>query len=239
MVEAEIKANATSYDAAGAARHYGEELQRLAHTARGAMSEAGQTGSGLASLYEKTVSVLSPVLPGSQSEAKRQAAADALLDSIKPDILKLSRPKGSGATSDFEAKSYLGAGPHSGQTPEANALLAQKLEDLGRINVDYADYLEAYREANAGSTVGADRLWSEYKQDFPFFVGRGEKMQLNTDRPSWQEYFAARGEGMDPSSLASQGPTVESTIKVRSPNGEILEVSRDRYEQLQEGAPRG
>ena len=195
QVEGEVKANSKSFDDAKAAREYGENLLQLSNTARAGLSSAGQTGSGLASGYEKLVATLAPILPGSQSEAIQQSAGDTLLDSIAPDVIKMARPTGGGATSDFEARAYLGSGPGTNNTPEANAMLISKMEKLGKLNLDYADFLEAYREANAGSVAGAGKKWSEYKQAFPIFDG-GE---INEARPSWQEYFEAVGSGEMPS----------------------------------------
>jgi len=211
QVEGEIKANNKSFDDAKAARSYGENLLQLANTARAGLSQAGQTGSDLASGYETLISTLSPILPGSQSEAKQQAAGDTLLNSIAPDIIKLARPIGGGATSDFEAKKYLGAGPSSSLTPEANVQLIEKLENLGKLNMEYADFLEAYRDANGGSTTGANAKWSQYKNAFPLFVGDGDVMQINSQRPSWQDYFAAVGSGEDPKQLVA--PPISQGVK--------------------------
>lgn len=232
QVKGEMAANNKSFDDAKAARSYGENLLQMANTARAGLSEAGQTGSGLASLYEKVISTAAPILPGDQAEAKRQAAGDTLLNSIAPDIIKMARPIGGGATSDFEAKAYLGSGPSSSLTPESNAVLIRKLEQLGQLNLDYADFLEAYREANSGSVVGAAKKWSEYKQQFPIFVGQGDAMQINEQRPTWQEYFEAVGSGDVPA--AAPDPTMiraeaQALAAQGKSSAEISAILRGKY----------
>lgn len=213
QLKGEISSNNKSFDDAKELRTYGQNLLQVANTARAGLQEAGQTGSGVASWYEKLVSTLAPVLPGSQEEAKRQAAGDTLLDSIAPDIIKMARPVGGGATSDFEARAYLGSGPSSSNTPEANAILIQRLENLGKLNIEKADFLEAYRDANSGSTIGAEKKWSDYLQKFPTFVN-GE---INTSRPSWQEYFMRVGNG-------DYGAPTEQSVATADLNAFIAEA---------------
>jgi hypothetical protein len=233
QLEGEVKANSKSFDDAKEARTYGQNLMQLANTARAGMSEAGQTGSQLASLYEKTVSALSPILPFSQEEAKRQAAGDTLLDSIAPEIIKMARPTGGGATSDFEAKAYLGSGPSSSNTPEANAMLVEKLENLGKINIEYADFIEAYRDANLGSTVGADKKWSEYKQNFPIFITKDGKTEINNTRPSWQEYFLSGAQSQQVGSVRPDANIIRQEANALASQGksdaEIANILRSKY----------
>lgn len=184
QVDGEIKANSKSFDDAKAAREAGQKLLDLASTARAGMSQAGQTGSfnSLAHAWENVASTLG------STEATDQLSGDTTLNSIAPELVKMSRSPG--AVSDYETKMFLGAGPNTTHTPESNAILAQKMEDLGKLNLDYADFLEAFRDANAGSTIGAGKKWEEYRRAFPIFKGNADKIELNSDRPSWQEYFA-------------------------------------------------
>lgn len=187
QVEGELKASTKTYDEAKAAREYGQKLLDLASTARAGMSQAGQTGNfqGIAHNYERIAALLG------SDEAAKQLTGDAVLDSIAPEIVKMSRSPG--AVSDYETRLYLGAGPNTRQRPETNAILTKKMEDIGKLNLDYADFLDTYREVN-GTTTGAAKKWSEYRQAFPLFVGEGEKIELNPNRPSWQDYFNAIGE---------------------------------------------
>lgn len=204
QVKGEISSNNKSFDEAKAAREYGQNLLSIANTARAGIGQAGQTGplNPLAKLYEYGASALG------SSEATSQIAGDTLLNSIGPDVIKLARPTGGGATSDFESRAYLGSGPSTSNTPEANALLVAKMEKLGKLNVDYADFLEAYRDANAGSIVGAAKKWNEYKQAYPIFTGEGSNLEINESRPPWQEYFAQVGSGQAPAANSGQSQPV-------------------------------
>jgi len=198
QVEGEIKANAKTYDEAKAAREYGQNLLNLSSTAKAGMSQAGQTGhlQGIRHLYDYLASTVS-------EDASKKLEGDSILSSIAPEIVKMNRSPG--AVSDYETRLYLGSGPSVNNTPETNKILAQKMEDLGKLNLDYADFLEAYRQANAGSTAGAGKKWSEYRQAFPIFNGDSTKIELNSDRPSWQEYFSGQAQPQ-----VSQVPTVGS-----------------------------
>lgn len=189
QVEGEIKANTKSIDEAKIAREEGQKLIDLANTAKAGIKMAGQTGkfNTVANLYENIASVF-----GSE-EAQQQLRGDALLGSVAPELITSN--KAPGAISDYESKMYIGSGPSTMNTPEANAILAQKLENMGKIKIDYADFIDAFKSANSGSTVGADKLWAEYKQAFPIFNINGETAELNQNRPDWREYFAAKGAG--------------------------------------------
>lgn len=184
QVEGEIKANNKSFDDAKEAREYGQKMLDLASTARAGLAKAGTTGS-----FNTARSALDSVASFFGSEASTETrTGDQILSSIAPEVIKMSRAPG--AVSDYESKLYLGSAPGVNQTPETNAILIKKMEDIGKLNLDYADFLEAFKEANAGSTAGANRKWAEYKNKFPFFTQDGK--ELNENRPSWQEYFGGR-----------------------------------------------
>jgi alpha-acetolactate decarboxylase len=189
-VEGEIKANTKSFDEAREARMKGQELLDLASTAEAGQAQAGQTGSKLASLYEKTVSTLSPF---ETPEADRQAAGDALIGSVAPKMVQMMRSPG--AVSDFENQQIVKASPSVSNTPQQNAIITERIKELGKLQIEYADFLEAYRDQNSGSTSGANKKWAEYRQSFPLFVGEGDNFMLNSSRPSWQEYFSGQAGG--------------------------------------------
>jgi hypothetical protein len=226
QVDGEIKANNKSFDEAKAARETGQKLLSLANTAEAGLSQAGQTGSQLASGYEKVISTLAPILPGSQEEAKRQSTGDALLSSIAPDLLVASRPAGVGAMSDPEMKVYLSTGPSPDKTPEQNAMLIEKMKNVAQLNMDYADFLEAYREANAGSTVGAGKKWAEYTKAFPTFKG-GE---MNISRPGWQDYFSRMANGENPNAVVMRD-TIQTGEQQPQPipTGEVTKSGKKVY----------
>lgn len=195
QVQGEIKANSKSFDEAKTAREAAQKLMSMAQTAEAGMSRAGQTGSELASMYEKTVATLAPILPGSQAEAIEQSTGDALLSSIKPEAFTAARPPGIGAMSDPEMRVYLGTAPGIDKTPEQNAALVTKIKKVANLYADYADFMDAYREANSGSTIGADKKWMEYRRNVPLFTKEGD---IDEARPSWQEYFTQVGSGVEP-----------------------------------------
>lgn len=196
QVQGEIAANSKTFDEGKEAREYGQKLLDLASTAKAGMSQAGKTGS-----FQTLRHALDYVgaAAGNEDSAKK-ILGDSVLSSVAPDLVRLSRSPG--AVSDYETKLYLGSGPSVNNTPEANAILAQKMEDLGKLNVDYADFLEAYRQVNSGSTVGAAKKWAEYRQAFPIFKENGNAIELNSNRPSWQEFF--NGEQAAPTGAREQ-----------------------------------
>jgi len=192
QVDGELKASAKTFDEAKNAREYGQKLLDLVSTAKAGMSLAGVTGN-FQGLRHAADYVMSPF----SEDAAAKLQGDTLLSSIAPQLVQMSRSPG--AVSDYETKLYLGSGPSTNNTPEANAILAQKLEDLGKLNLDYADFLDTYREINS-STTGAAKKWSEYRQAFPIFDPKTN--ELNTDRPSWQDYFNSIGGNTAPAIVA-------------------------------------
>lgn len=199
QIEGEQKNAARSFDDAKDAREKAQTLLDLAATAKRGMGLAGQTGSDVGKAYEKAISFLSPVLPGSQSEAKAQAEGDALLDSIKPKLVQAGRWPGALAVSEMETITR--AGPSASNTPEQNAALVAQMEEMGRYLSDYADFVDAYREQN-GTTAGAESLWMKYKQANPLYVDSGGQLTLNSKRPTWQEYFSGPAPTSAPSGIS-------------------------------------
>lgn len=188
QIAGEVKANRSSFDAAKEARDAAAKLRAVADTAEAGVSALGQTGGavGFNKLYDWTASQL-----GSQ-EAERRRTGRGLLESIAPDILKMSRDKGSGATDRAEFQAYLGAGPGEDKSLGTNLALIDKYRNVAKINEDYADFIEAYRDANDGSIVGADKKWNEYKKQFPIFTKTNGEVTINDNRPPWQDYFAGK-----------------------------------------------
>lgn len=182
------KANAGALDKVSAARQQVTDLDRLIATADYGMKNAGETGGffgGPRNLASKLAAAL-----GSEEQTQKQAA-QSLLDSVKPEIISSARPKGVGAMSDPEMNAYLGAGPSSIQTPEANKLLINKLKNIRDYQDEYASFLDTYMAEKgtvlpANGAPGAEALWEMYKQANPFTVDGGK---LNEKRQSWQDFF--------------------------------------------------
>jgi len=196
LLQGENKANQGSFDAVKAAREKALAIQNLAQTAQAGIDLAGQTGffPGIASGYEKLMSVLG------SSEAAQQTQGDSLLNSIKPEIVKMSRTPG--AVSDREMQSYIESAPSTQNTPEQNIILTERIKELGKLENEYADFLSAYRDANNGSTINADKLWNQYRAAVPLFDASGN---VNSQRVPWQEFFQSGGQAPQGSILDTQG----------------------------------
>lgn len=183
-IKGENQANQGSFDAVKAAREKALGIMGLADTADAGIKLAGQTGffPGIASGYENLMSALG------SSEATSQSQGDALLNSIQPEIVKMSRTPG--AVSDREMQSYIQSAPSTSNTPEQNQALAQRIRELGKLENEYADFLSAYRDANNGSVINADKLWNQYRQAVPLFTEDGS---VNSQRIPWQSFFQQGG----------------------------------------------
>ncbi len=206
QVGAEMKALNGSVDEAAEARKYAQKLQDVADTANAGMAGAGATGGMFGPARNALAYVASAF--GNEDQTNK-LASQTLLDSVKPSVVGLAKTPGTGATSDFESKMYLGAGPGSNNTPEANALLTAKAKNLASVNFQYADFLDAYK-AEKGTTQGAQKLWQVYKQANPIFDPKtGE---INSNRPSWQDFAQAGGFTGAPSAAAiSASPLAPSS----------------------------
>jgi hypothetical protein len=161
-------------------------VSNLAAIASEGVAGAGSTGGP--ALYaggRELASSLYQYLPteGGRQEAQ-QRASSRVLDSIRPEIVKAGRSPG--AVTDFENKLLIGAGPASDKTPEENKALIKGMEQRAQLDSDYADFLETYLNQK-GTSVGADKLWNDYKKSEAFPGGR-----YNPDRASWQEYLEAK-----------------------------------------------
>ena len=161
-------------------------VSNLAAIASEGVAGAGSTGGP--ALYaggRELASSLYQYFPteGGRTEAQQRASA-RVLDSIRPEIVKAGRSPG--AVTDFENKLLIGAGPASDKTPEENKALIKGMEQRAQLDSDYADFLETYLNQK-GTSIGADKLWNEYKKSEAFPAGK-----YNPDRASWQEYLGAK-----------------------------------------------
>lgn len=178
------------------ARAKATTVSNLAAVATEGVAGAGSTGGP--ALYaggRELASSLYQYLPteGGRQEAQ-QRASTRVLDSIRPEIVKAGRSPG--AVTDFENKLLIGAGPSSDKTPEENKALIKGMEQRAQLDNDYADFLESYLNQK-GTSIGADKLWNEYKKAEVFPGGR-----FNPERASWQEYLGAK-RGIVPSTDTS------------------------------------
>jgi hypothetical protein len=174
------------------ARAKASVVSNLAAIATEGVAGAGSTGGP--ALYaggRELASSLYQYLPteGGRTEAQ-QRASTRVLDSIRPEIVKAGRSPG--AVTDFENKLLIGAGPSSDKTPEENKALIKGMETRAQLDNEYADFLETYLNQK-GTSIGADKLWNEYKKNEVFKGG-----VYNPNRTSWVEYLGTK-RGMVPS----------------------------------------
>lgn len=120
---------------------------------------AGMTG-GAFGAPRQAASRLAAALGVSEQQLKQDA--QKVLDSVKPDIVKIGRSPG--AITEKENAMLIGAGPSSNNTPSENKRLIANMEFIKDMEGEYADYVEAYVQKN-GTAIGADRLWAKYKEE--------------------------------------------------------------------------
>lgn len=205
LIQGENKANQGSFDVVKAARERALKLQNLADTAETGIEMAGQTGffPTISSGYEKLMSALG------NPEAIRQSQGDSMLNVVKPEVIQMARTPGS--TTEKEMLAYLQSGPSTENTPEQNKLITSRIRELGRLENEYADFLSAYRDANNGSTINADKLWNQYRAAVPLFDGSGN---VNSQRVPWQEFFQSGGQAPQGSILDQSNPITQSGANI-------------------------
>lgn len=186
QIAAEMKLNKDSVDKAKEARDYGQKLLDLSNTADSALTAIGPTGGLLESPRELRDLLTSSLL--GDAKAKERRTGRQLLESTAPEIVKMGRSPG--AVSDYENRLLINSFANLGNEPEANALLVGKMQSLGQLHQDYADFLEAYKSINGGTVSGADKKWAKYRKAVPLLIGSGDNIEVNTNRPSWKEFFA-------------------------------------------------
>jgi hypothetical protein len=189
------------------ARSKATTVSNLAAIATEGVAGAGSTGGP--ALYaggRELASSLYQYLPteGGRTEAQ-QRASTRVLDSIRPEIVKAGRSPG--AVTDFENKLLIGAGPSSDKTPEENKALIKGMETRAQLDSDYADFLETYLNQK-GTSIGADKLWNEYKKNEVFKGGT-----YNPDRTSWVEYLGAKRGIVPPADSGSEKAALIAQIK--------------------------
>jgi hypothetical protein len=195
-------------------RSRGANLEEIAATARAGMEGAGMTGGLLGGPRELASKALAVVSPSEQEQRDYQA----ILDSVRPRMVQMLRSPG--AVSDFETKLLMGAGPSSTNTPTENARLIAGMETIGKIEQDYADFLENYVQSK-GSSVGADAIWRQYKSEQVFPAG-----VYNPQRQDWQSWMAEQG-GM---AGVSAVPESNKMQKLEQLQAQLAELRRMRAE---------
>lgn len=140
-------------------------LGELANTAKAGIAGAGETGGFIVGPIRDLASKALAAAGSKEQTAKQSAQKN--LNSIAPQLVGMSRSPG--AVSDFENKIAIEAGPNAGNTPEANMLLADKMQAIAEVENDYANFIESYVNKYA-DVRDADKYWAQYKKDNPIFV---------------------------------------------------------------------
>lgn len=190
-------------------------MLQLADTAEAGMMGAGETGGilgGPRDIASKLYSLVS-------NEETQQRADQKVLDSIRPELVKAMRSPG--AVSDLENKLAIGAGPSSASTPQENARIIEKMRGAGKLNLEYADFLDWYRDKYS-STSGAEKIWQAYKADHPLVVKEGNRVEFNRERPSVFEWLQGGGSGAGSSGAGGDilAPRAASLISPKAPRDE-------------------
>jgi hypothetical protein len=196
------------------ARVRGVGIEELASKARAGVEGAGMTGGLLAApreLASKAYAMISP-------EEQLQRDSQAILNSIKPDLVAIGRSPGN--VTDKETEMLIGAGPSILNTPSENIRLVKGMEQLAQLEQDYADFLEAF-VTQKGSSIGADAIWRQYKSEQVFPAG-----VYNPQRQDWPSWMAEQG-GM---AGVSAVPESDKMQKLEQLQAQLAELRRMRAE---------
>jgi hypothetical protein len=182
-------------------------FDEITSTARAGVDAAGMTGGALGGLRERASRAAAVFSP--EQQAKQDAVK--LLDSVKPDIVKIGRSPG--AITEKENQILIGAGPSSSNTPSENEKIIRKMEVIGDLEQEYADFVESYI-TQKGSAVGADSLWIKYKEREVFKGGR-----YNENRVPIYDYLSNLTERDLPSNVSATDQKLLDAGFVRGPGG--------------------
>lgn len=188
-------------------RNRAAALEEVTSTARVGVEGAGMTGGALQGPRQaasRMAAIFSP-----EQQAKQDA--QKLLDSVQPQVIKMSRSPG--AVTDFESKMLIGAGPSSNNTPSENEKIITNMEVITDLENEYADYVEAYIQQN-GSAIGADKLWTKYKEQEAFKGGK-----YNASRLPIYDYLTGLKDKQPTSTFSTKEQKLIDAGFVRGPGG--------------------
>jgi hypothetical protein len=196
------------------ARARGVGIEELASKARAGVEGAGMTGGLLAApreLASKAYAMISP-------EEQLQRDSQAILNSIKPDLVAIGRSPGN--VTDKETEMLIGAGPSILNTPSENIRLVKGMEQLAQLEQDYADFLEAF-VTQKGSSIGADAIWRQYKSEQVFPAG-----VYNPQRQDWASWMTEQGGMAGASAIGemAQGAGSDVEAQKRELRRQIAEI---------------
>lgn len=159
------------------------QMEDLIRTGESGMARAGDTGSSLASAYEKALSYFG--FP----EASEQAAGDKELELTRNLGASINRIKGSGALSDFESKALFATALSPTNTRAQNEAILERYKIGLEAAKEHQSFMNYYMSEYGGSPEKAQALWDLYKEQNPVAVKDDSgKMVINQTRTPWQKF---------------------------------------------------
>lgn len=193
QIEADRLALKATFKKADTARTVANKILEVADTAEAGIAGAGETGGG--AIIYPVREALSFLYQIGSPEERQQRTAQGILDSTK--VQSVQGMRGLGSLSNKEFETAISTYPNSGKTIEENIGLVEKIRSVGDLELEYADYLDWYRERFSTQT-GADKVWQAYKNDHPLIVqDENGVVEFNKDRPSVYDWLVSSGSGGD------------------------------------------
>lgn len=193
-------------------RARGIGIEELASKARAGIEGAGMTGGLLAAPRELASKAYAMISPKEQLQRDSQA----VLNSIKPDLVAIGRSPGN--VTDKETEMLIGAGPSILNTPSENIKLVKGMEQLAQLEQDYADFLEDYVQSK-GSSIGADALWRQYKSEQVFPAG-----VYNSQRQDWNSWMAENAGMVSKSAITEPNVANSNSIAALQARLDALDI---------------
>jgi hypothetical protein len=111
-----------------------------------------------------------------------------------------ARPKGSGATSDFEQRLYRQGVPSPEKTGPVNDSIETYMKGVMQEQSDYLDFQENFIRRN-GTLSGAQQAWAKYVTKNPYTIVDQRGLSIsNPNRPDWKQAF-----GLAPKPIVQRG----------------------------------
>ena len=197
-------------------------LDRLITDLRQGIDQAGVTGAPVASSYEKIASLM----PWA-TEAKKQVAGDALLDTVGMQAVGQAKSALPGPLSNWESQKLFAVGPGSDKPKAVNEQFLKRYEQLKEVTQEYNDFMNYFADATGGNPQKAKQYWELYKRANPIVVETGNGAEINTNRTPWQQF-----DFKNAYSNFLSGGQVEAPPIQQQQGGGITPDDRARIEQL-------
>jgi hypothetical protein len=108
---------------------------------------------------------------------------------IASELQGKARPKGSGATSDFEQRLYRQGVPSPDKWPGTNASITAYMRSVAKQQQDYVAFQDEYLRRNK-TLAGSEDAWGRYVADQPYATNDAKGgYVLNGKRQDWKTYF--------------------------------------------------